>query len=398
MRRRQGGLLRTGFYWVSETMSRRGKSATASPSMAFKIEIDEPLARGITRIARERIERIIESLSEKPHPNAESIHSARKDLKSMRALLRLASGSIPDETRRTENLLFRDTGRSLSPLRDSHALIETLQKFAKVKSRIHSNNSKAPRGMRSHFIGKICRSIEQEAVKKLPEDTLRQLNETLLGAARNVAHWFDGLSFEPGNEWEVFVGFGLRRTYRRGKNIVAQLESLGRENAGDETWHELRKCAKALGYQLRLLRQIWPEVLETLLAQVDQLSEMLGDDHDLAVLRARVLSEPYNANETQEGAEIRRSFIGSLDRRRRKIHVETYQIARRIYAEKPRQFVSRIRCYWIVSLTKPAKTFAQAPRQVSNRAPKRGTAGRPSQETIKGPARRRVRVQSLASG
>jgi CHAD domain-containing protein len=366
--------------------------------MAFKIQIDEPLAREITRIARERLERIIESLAEEPHPSAESIHSARKDLKSMRALLRLASGSIPEETRRTENLLFRDTGRSLSALRDSQALVEALQKFAKTKSRIHSNNSSAPRKMRSDFIGKVRRRIEQEEVNKLPQDTLRQLKETLSGAARNVAHWFDGLSFEPGTEWEVFVGCGLRRTYRRGKNIVAQLESLGRDNAGDETWHELRKCSKALGYQLRLLRQLWPELLQTLLAQIDQLSEKLGDDHDLAVLRGRLLTEPYNANETQEGAEVRRNFIGSLDRRRRKLHVEAYQIARRIYAEKPRQFASRIRCYWTISLTRPTKTFEQIPRQVSSGAPKRETTGRRSQGTMNRPARRRVRVQSLASG
>jgi CHAD domain-containing protein len=366
--------------------------------MAFKIEIDEPLARGITRIARERIERVVESLAEKPHPSVESIHSARKDLKSMRALLRLASGSIQCETRRTENLQFRDIGRSLSPLRDSHALVEALRKFAKGRPGNDSNNSRAPRGMRSDFINKVCRRIEREAVKKLPEDTLRQLKEALQGAARNVAHWFDGLSFEPGNEWEVFVGCGLRRTYRRGKNIVTQLESLGRENAGDETWHELRKCSKALGYQLRLLRQLWPELLETLLAQIDQLSEKLGDDHDLAVLRGRLLTEPYNANETQEGAEIRRDFIGSLDRRRRKLHVETYQIARRVYAEKPRQFASRIGCYWNISLTKPTKAFGQIPRQVSGPAPKRETTGRRGQGTTARPARRRVRVQSPASG
>src|SRR5215471_8844507 len=366
--------------------------------MAFKIQIDEPLAKGITRIARERIERIIESLSEKPHPDAESIHSARKDLKSMRALLRLASGAIRDETRRAENLLFRDTGRSLSPLRDSHALVEALQKFAQSKSRTHSNNSGAPREIRSDFISKVRRRLEQEAVNKLSEDTLRRLKETLTGAARNVANWFDGLSFEPGNEWEVFVGCGLRRTYRRGKNIVAQLESLGRENAGDETWHELRKCTKALGYQLRLLRQLWPELLETLLAQVDQLSEKLGDDHDLAVLRGRLLTEPYKANETQEGAEIRRNFIGSLDRRRRKLHMESYQVARRIYAEKPRRFESRIRCYWNIAVTKPSKAFGQIPRHVSGPAPKREAAGRGTQRTTDRPAPRRVRDRNLATG
>src|SRR5262249_38051636 len=157
------------------------------------------------------------------------------------------------------------------------------------------------------------------------------------------------------NEWEAFVGRGLRRTYRQGREIVSQLESLGKEKAGDETWHALRKKAKALGDQLRLFRPIWPRKLGTLLKENDESTEKLGDDHDLAVLRGRLLAEPYDTSETQEAAETRRVFIESLDRRRRKLQMEAYYIARRIYAEKPRQFESRIRCYWGVSQTKSIK-------------------------------------------
>ena len=60
--------------------------------MAFKFDTQEPFPQAIPRIARERINQIIESLSEKPHPGAEAIHDARKNLKSLRALLRLARG------------------------------------------------------------------------------------------------------------------------------------------------------------------------------------------------------------------------------------------------------------------------------------------------------------------
>jgi len=42
----------------------------------------------------------------KPHPGAVSIHDARKDLKSLRALLRLVRGSIDESTRLRENVLF----------------------------------------------------------------------------------------------------------------------------------------------------------------------------------------------------------------------------------------------------------------------------------------------------
>ena len=98
--------------------------------MAFRFDIPEALDKAIPRIARERIGRIIESLSEKPQPGAESIHEARKDLKSIRALLRLARGSIDGEIRLRENTLFRDAGRSLSAIRDPQALLEALKYFS----------------------------------------------------------------------------------------------------------------------------------------------------------------------------------------------------------------------------------------------------------------------------
>jgi CHAD domain-containing protein len=363
--------------------------------MAFKFDIDEPLASEIPRIARERIERVIESLLEKPRPSAESIHSARKDLKALRALLRLARGSIADDLRRNENIRFRDAGRSLSALRDSHALIEALKQFAKGKT---PKNSEVQKEVRLDFIQKVRNRIEGEAVKELSEDTLKQLKENLRAATRCVAHWFDGLSFDAGNEWEVFVGCGLRRTYRQGKNIVSQLESLGKENAGDETWHELRKAAKALGYQLRLLRPIWPELLGTLLEEIDELSDRLGDDHDLAVLRGRFLTEPYNPSATQGVADIRRNFIDSLDRHRRKLQLEAYQTARRIYVEKPRRFESRIRYYWSIAHTKPAKIVAQVSRHFAGSASKTDRAPRSSPGTVRSRARRRPRAQSITNG
>ena len=359
--------------------------------MAFKLEIDKPFAGEIPRIARERLERVIESLSEKPQPSAESIHSARKDLKSLRALLRLARGAITEETRRSENIIFRDTGRSLSALRDSQALVEALKKFVKGKIRTSPKSPETQKKARLDFIQKIRGRIEHEALKDLPEETLKQLREKLRGTTQTVAHWFDRLSFEPADEWEVFMGRGLRRTYRQGKRIVSQLESLGKEHAGDETWHEFRKSAKALGYQLRVLRPVWPELLEVLLEATDQLTDKLGDDHDLAVLRSRFLAEPYNPAETQGAADMRRDFIDSLDRRRRKLQLEAYRIAGRIYAEKPRQFDRRICCYWNASQPKRARIGAQVPRKRTGSTSKIKAAPRPSARVVRSFARRRLR-------
>ncbi len=305
--------------------------------MAFKFDIRESLTGGISRIACERIERVIESLSEKPQPSAESIHEARKDLKCLRAVLRLARGSIQSEVRKRENIFFRDAGRSLSAARDSQALLEALQHFSR-RHRRHLQGTTQKQESINEFIEKIREKIEQEKIDRLPREMLRKLVPELRQAKRRAGLWFDGTVLQPGNEWETFVGIGLRRTYRQGKNLLWQLEMIGQENASDETWHELRKCAKALGYQLRLLRPIWFGPINVLLREIDQMTDRLGDDHDLAVL--------YDSSETQESANTRQRFLQFLDRRRRKLQLESLQLARRIYVEKSGQFEHRFAAYW----------------------------------------------------
>jgi CHAD domain-containing protein len=320
--------------------------------MAFKFDAHESLLKGILRVTRERIDRVIASLDEKPQPSAESIHEARKDLKSLRAVLRLARGSILGEVRRRENIFFRDAGRALSVARDRQALLEALEYFSKRRHR-HQRAPTPGHESIHRFIEKIGGKIGQEMVDELPRDTLRQLLEELRGAKRRVGLWFDGVLLQPTNEWATFVGTGLRRTYRQGRNLVWQFDMIGPKNASDETWHELRKCAKALGYQLRLLRPIWPGPINVLLAEIDQLTDRLGDDHDLAVLRGRILNEPYNPSETQESADTRQILLQSLDRRKRKLQSDSLQLARRIYVEKPSQFERRLAAYWQAWHMKP---------------------------------------------
>jgi CHAD domain-containing protein len=313
--------------------------------MAFRFDIPEALHKAIPRIARERIDRIIKSLSEKPQPGTESIHEARKDLKSIRALLRLARGSIDGEVRFRENTLFRDAGRSLSTIRDPQALLEALKYFSNPH-RSNSGPSREKQEAIRAFIAKIRAKIEEKLVDGLPPGVTRSLVKELRQARRRAALWFEGTLLPPGNEWEMFVGTGLRRTYRKAKNLVWQFEVIGHDTAADQTWHELRKSAKALGYQLRLLKPIWPGMMDAFLEEIDQLTDRLGDANDLAILRAKILNEPYSPSETQESGETRRIFLQLLDHRKQKLHLDAFALARLIYAEKPSQFERRVAGYW----------------------------------------------------
>jgi CHAD domain-containing protein len=297
-------------------------------AMTSKFDFQEAFRRAIPRLARERVDRVLKSLGEKPQPGAESIHEARKTLKSLRALLHLARGSIDAEVRRRENIFFRDAGRLLSPLRDPQALLEALDYFS--EGRNHSGFSTPKQESIRAFIAKVQREIEKRLVDGLPQREVRKLMRELRVVKSRAGLWFEAVPPGTANEWEFFVGIGLRRTYRKAKNLVWQFE------------------AKALGYQLRLLKPIWPKMMNASVDEIDQLTDRLGDANDLAILRAKILNEPYDPSETQEFAEIRRIFLQMLDRRKEKLQSEAFTLAKLVYAEKPGQFERRLAAYWRV--------------------------------------------------
>ena len=72
------------------------------------------------------------------------------------------------------------------------------------------------------------------------------------------------------------------------------------------------------------------------------LSEYLGDDHDLAVLRALLLAEPSLCG----GAP--HAFLRFIRQRRAVLQAEAFALGHRIYAEKPSAFTDRLGVYWKV--------------------------------------------------
>ena len=55
-----------------------------------------------------------------------AVHEARKDVKKLRALLRLVRSTTSGRVRRRENEALRDVGRSLSGVRDADVMLATL--------------------------------------------------------------------------------------------------------------------------------------------------------------------------------------------------------------------------------------------------------------------------------
>ena len=134
------------------------------------------------------------------------------------------------------------------------------------------------------------------------------------------------------------LGQGVKRVYKQGRQSFANAI----EQPSVEHFHEWRKDVKYLRYQIRILKPIWSTMLERLGDELETLGEYLSDDHDLALLRQRVL-EP--AEPTDDHMDLE-ALIALIDQRRGELQVEAKRLGERVYAEKPRAFAGRLQVYW----------------------------------------------------
>ena len=295
------------------------------PSRKYRLKRKETPAQGLRRIAEGRADHAIQQLRhESDEDTAAAVHEARKDLKKLRSVLRLVRDELGDDVYRRENVRFRDAGRLLSGARDAEVKLQTLTSLRESFGDRLSEDSLAP----------LVEALEAERQRhaKLDDQGVleRAVAEIEAGEAA-VADW-------PlrADDWSL-VEPGLKRAYRRGRDRFAQV----REEASDEAVHEWRKRVKDLWYQLRIVRNAWPEVLDEVADQAHDLSDLLGDHHDLAVLRDDVL----NRRELLVEGQLEK-LLASISERQDDLAEQAVALGDRIYAEKPKAFAKRIGSYW----------------------------------------------------
>jgi CHAD domain-containing protein len=270
-------------------------------SRAFRLKTDEGIPDGVRRIARGRIDHAIDALGD---ASEEGVHDARKDMKKLRALLRLVRGEIGDKVFRREADTFRDAARELSGVRDADVMLATL---ADLEERYEAD------------VGPVRQAVEAHRLRT-GGGGRRQAAETAIAILTEARGRVDDWPLER-DGFEALEG-GLRRTYRRGRrDWRAALEE-----PSDENLHEWRKRVKDLWYHCSILQESWKPVMTALADEAHELSDRLGDDHDLAVL-------------LDFGAE---SLEPLIDERRAELQEQAFAYGSRLYADKPKAFVRRL--------------------------------------------------------
>jgi hypothetical protein len=111
----------------------------------------------------------------------------------------------------------------------------------------------------------------------------------------------------------------------------------------DEKLHQWRKRVKYTWYHLRLLRGAAPGVLEPLTRQFSDLSDALGDDHDLAVLTAQLHDDPAAFG---GDSEVRRA-LQLIAAWRVDLQTRARSVGSRLYVEPADAFAQRLASYWV---------------------------------------------------
>jgi CHAD domain-containing protein len=280
------------------------------------------------KILRRQIEKGLSCL-EGRRLSDERIHRARKQIKMARATLRLMRTGLSDKHYHAENRRLRDAAKPLSAARDAAVVRKTFQ---------HIQARACVPGLREEAleIERMLAGEQSSAHRQVADRRGIPRSRRLLQKSRARASRWD-LHKEG---WST-IGAGLRLVYRRGRRILRAVRS----KPSDTGFHEWRKQVKYLRHQIQLLRPTWPGRLNTLARELHTLSDQLGDDHDLVVLRTKLTAKGL-PRAAKLARQARQAWLASLDSHRADLQRKALAMGMRIYEESPVLFCSRLRQHW----------------------------------------------------
>ena len=292
--------------------------------MAYRLELEtETIADAVRAVAAEQLADAVRSLrEERTGDPVTAVHEARKDLKKTRSVLRLVRAGMPSDARREANGALRAIAADLAGVRDADVMAETAaelhERFAgQVPARAFTT-------VKRRFATQAARSREA-ADGLISEDVVSALEAQHAG----VGAW-------PLEELDrAALAEGVTVAYARGRDEFRA----GRKEPSVEGLHEWRKRVKDLWYQSKLLEASYPGIWAATADTAHELSNLLGDDHDLGVLAERIAEQQWPATVEPD------RFVGFCHTRRAELQDEAFALGALLYAERPKAFARRVRAY-----------------------------------------------------
>ncbi len=318
--------------------------------MSYRLKFDEPVHKGWRRIVGEQIEAALALLETGSDVDA-AIHETRKSMKRVRALLKLLRPGLSPADYKREKKRYADIGRLLSGVRDRAVLAAT----ATALSQQTTGKARAAAQVLAKQAGSAAAAgdagereldaaggtdaadagIKAVLLDAAAHDTSDQVKEAI-AALKQAAKSLKKLGLKS-RGFDV-VRAGLGKTYRAARGDM----KLAYKSGVDEHFHEWRKSVQAHWRHMLLMERAWPDVFAARAQLAKEMSDLLGEDHDLYVL----IQTLHAHAGTGAAAAGRDALIRAARVRQDEIRRELAAKGQALFAEPANRFVSRVDDYW----------------------------------------------------
>jgi len=289
--------------------------------MGFRLKLREPLPDGLKRVFREQIESALQLCRNPAKQRAVTVHEVRKHLKKLRAAMRLAIGEVGKACHTREDRCVRKIGRLVSDLRDAQVRLQT---FVELRDQAAVKNPQQQLFPRTEELLLLERESFSAAFAGWQKQAIPQLERV---EARLFKWPLDGLTWKQ-------ICCAVGKIYKRGQRGLAKTIN----DTVPENFHAWRKRVKDLWYQLRILQPLNRVVLAEMAHDAEVLGELLGLEHDLDFLWARLEREGSDEALRNELAQLEKIIC----KRGKRLRTNALELGRRFYAEPSKAFAKRI--------------------------------------------------------
>ena len=286
---------------------------------SYILDPGEDAYREVRRVVRQQIDLAIAVLTGKVTSLDEAVHQTRKGIKRIRAALRAVQELCPEFVSK-ENKRFRAIAHRLANDREAAALQRAV---AGLLHRCNTSLIQVQEGLLTHF-ARV--NGDAGAVAKRIAEVVSALDQ----AKREARDWT--CEHSGTGTGEILQAMGRR--YAMGRRAYNHAYAVPHP----EEFHNWRKRVKDQLYLTRLLDRLLPDSIREQHDSLDDLSEALGEDHDLASLRGLLLAD----SEVCRDRRMRRHLLTTIDERQSQLRQRASAIAQKIYHCAPAGYLKEL--------------------------------------------------------
>jgi CHAD domain-containing protein len=277
--------------------------------MAHRIRRHEPIADGLLRLVREDLEKAQHALAG-DKPRERRIHRIRQRLKRVRSVLSVlepALGARAADMRRSVSA----AARLLAGARDADAAAASARELRAAAGAAEDAGL-------DRVVASLAAAAEDAHHRAPPVEEVRGRLAAIGAGLAEAGGDLDG---------KALFAAASRRSYRKGRRAMARAEA----SLSTPDLHRWRKWVKDLWHLLALAEKHLPRIGDADRDDLARLGEILGQDHDHAILAEKLALSP-------EGDPALMRQLALIARERRRLEREAFTLGARLYGRKAKRF------------------------------------------------------------